>query len=135
MKKFFAFACAFAQAYILMPLSAKAAYDFDTGGLSGANNALTQVGTNANLTTAGSLPTLIGEGISVFLGILGLFFLVLVIWAGFLYINSKGNTENTKKAIGMLTNAVIGMVIVIAAYAIANYVLGALSSVSGQTIS
>jgi hypothetical protein len=117
-----------------MPLAAKAAYNFDGGGLTAANNALGQVGSNANLTNASDLPTLIGTGISVFLGILGLFFLILVIWAGFQYINSKGDPAKTKTAIGMLTNAVIGMVIVIAAYAIANFVLGALSEVSGQTI-
>lgn len=135
MTKIFVLVYTVVQAYIFFPLAARAAYDFGGGGLSAANDALTQVGSNANLSSASDLPSLLGTGISVFLGILGLFFLILVVWAGFMYLNSKGDKEKAKKAMDMLINAVIGMVIIIAAYAIANFVLGALSEVSQQTIS
>lgn len=134
MTKLFASIFALIQAYVFLPLAARAAYDFGDGGLTAANNALNQVASSANLSTASDLPSLVGTGISVFLGILGLFFLILVVWAGFMYLNSKGDKEKAKKAMDMLTNAVIGMVIIIAAYAIANFVLGALAEVSGQTV-
>ncbi|MFH1253647.1 MAG: hypothetical protein V1664_04980 [Candidatus Uhrbacteria bacterium] len=135
MTKLLISACALAQAYILFPLTTKAAYIFGDG-LTGANTSLTEVGSEAGMAAGDDLPTIVGRGINVFLTILGLFFLVLVVWAGFQYINSKGQAEKTKKAMDMLTNAVIGMVIIIAAYAIANFVLGALSEVgTGAAIS
>ncbi|MEA1963081.1 MAG: hypothetical protein U9M94_02455 [Patescibacteria group bacterium] len=63
------------------------------------------------------------SGVVIFLGILGLFFTVLIILAGFRWMNSRGNEEEVKKAKDQLKGAIIGMIIVIAAYAIAQFMI------------
>ena len=64
------------------------------------------------------LPSIISVIIKSILGFLGLIFLVLTIMAGFKWMMSQGNEDEIKKAKGSLTNAIIGLVIVLAAYAI-----------------
>ena len=101
---------------------------------SGLTNASTSVGTSANaasLNTATSLPQMVGKGVGVLLGVLGIAFVVMVVYAGFLYLTAQGEETNVKKAKKMLTQAVIGMVIVVSAYAISSYVIAALSNISG----
>jgi hypothetical protein len=60
---------------------------------------------------------------------LGIVFLVLVVYAGFLYLTDQGAGEKAKKAMKLLTTAVIGIIIIVAAYAISNYVIGAMVAV------
>jgi hypothetical protein len=62
--------------------------------------------------------------IKVFLGLLGIIFLTLIVFAGFRWMNSHGNEEEIKKAKDQLAMAVIGLVIILAAYSIANFVTG-----------
>ena len=117
----------FAQVYLLMPLAAKA--ETTTSGVySGLDTSTvnTIAGTGA---TGTSLTTVIGNGINVLLGLLGIVFLVLVVYAGFLYLTDQGAGEKAKKAMKLLTTAVIGIVIIVAAYAISNYVIGAMVAV------
>lgn len=65
-----------------------------------------------------SLSSIISVLIQVVLGFLGIIFLVLTIMAGFKWMTSNGNEDTIKKAKGSLVNSIIGLVIVIAAYAI-----------------
>lgn len=65
-----------------------------------------------------SLTSIISILIKSVLSFLGVIFLVLTIKAGFKWMMSEGNEDEIKKAKGSLTNAVIGLVIVLAAYAI-----------------
>lgn len=82
-------------------------------------------------TTAGlsdtDLPTLIGNIINIFLGVLGVVLLVLVIYAGFLWMTAQGDAEQTKKARDIIINAVIGLIIILSAYAITAFVINALT--------
>ncbi len=56
--------------------------------------------------------------INYILGAAGLVAVVYLIIGGFNYITSGGNEETTKKAVRTLLNAVIGLVVIFAAYAI-----------------
>lgn len=125
---------AFGQVYLLFPLAvaadgeAKPPYE----GLSGAKTGLQDAtGISGGLSDAGSLTTLIANGINVVLGVLGILFLIFVIYAGFLYLTDQGEGKKAEKAKKLLLTAVIGLVLIIAAFAISNYVIGALSSVAG----
>ncbi|MCK5319967.1 hypothetical protein KAJ61_01100 [Candidatus Parcubacteria bacterium] len=69
------------------------------------------------------LRDIVVSGVVIFLGLLGLFFTVLIILAGFRWMNSRGNEEEITKAKSQLKGAIIGMIIVIAAYAIAQFVI------------
>ena len=98
-------------------------------GLTNASGALTNSQTSSSLTGATSIPVMIGKGIGVFLGLLGILFVVLVVYAGFLYLTSNGEETNVKKAKKLLTQAVIGMVITVSAYAISGYAIAALTKI------
>ncbi|MFA6521009.1 MAG: hypothetical protein WCT53_01325 [Candidatus Gracilibacteria bacterium] len=62
------------------------------------------------------------------LGFLGLLTVVMVIYGGFLYVSSAGNEENVGKAKKILLYAAIGIVVIIASFAIVNTLLGAAST-------
>lgn len=88
---------------------------------------LEETGKNAGFPTGGTganLITLIGQFINAILGLLGVVFLILMIYAGVLYMTSAGNPESTKKALAIITNSIIGLVIIMASYAITTFVIG-----------
>ncbi|HTM68498.1 MAG TPA: hypothetical protein VL426_04305 [Candidatus Binatia bacterium] len=78
--------------------------------------------------TSKPLPQLVGSFIAAALGLLGVVLVVLVVYAGFIWMTAQGNEEKIKKAKGMITSAVVGMIIIFAAYAITNFVVDALST-------
>lgn len=63
--------------------------------------------------------------INFFLTFLGLLAVVMVIYGGFLYVSSGGNDESTGKAKKILLYAVVGIIIIIASFALVNTILGA----------
>src|SRR5574344_327101 len=65
-----------------------------------------------------SLSNILSVLISSILGFLGIIFLFLTIAAGFKWMSARGNEEEVKKAKSSMKNAIIGLLIVIAAYAI-----------------
>jgi len=105
-----------------LPLAARAQ-------LSEAQSDLTDIGTALGGTQS-DLPTLVGAIINVLLSVLGIVFVILVVYAGFLYLTSQGETKNVDKAKKLLTQSVIGLVIIVAAYAISSFVIDALVTVS-----
>ncbi len=94
--------------------------------LSQAQTDLADVGDGIGADADTELPELVGNLIAVLLSVLGIIFVVLVVYAGFLYLTSQGEADKVKKAKALLTQAVIGLVIIIAAYAIADFVIDSL---------
>lgn len=79
-------------------------------------------------------PRLVMVGIiNVFLGVLGIVFVVLIIYAGYLWMTSAGSEEKTRKAKNILTNSAIGLAIILSAWAITRFVLCGLVSSSAGT--
>lgn len=101
--------------------NALAAPEFDPGG-----NLQTATGLGAN-----DPQTIAITIINVILGLLSLFVLVMILFAGFMWMFSAGNSEKVNKARGILVNAIIGLAIVLASYGIANYVFGVITSGTG----
>ena len=118
----------FVVGIVLNPLvvSAEEAYK----GIGGSTKSLEAVGKVAG--GPKDLPTTVGNLINVLLGTLGIIFVILVIYAGILYMTASGDDTKVKKAKTLLTQAVIGMIILVSAYAIASFVL---SQIQGATIS
>ncbi|MDA0208235.1 MAG: hypothetical protein O3B64_02395 [bacterium] len=75
-----------------------------------------------------SLEETIGTVISILLGLLGIVFLVMVIYAGFLWATAGGSDDNIKKAKKLLLNGVVGIIIMLSAYAITQFVLSSLTT-------
>lgn len=74
----------------------------------------------------------LGMLINVLLGLLGIIFLVLTIYAGFLWMTAGGDEKKVAKAKGIIITAVIGLVILLSAYAISTFVLEQLISATGS---
>lgn len=68
------------------------------------------------------LPTVIGNLVGVVLSFLGIIFLVLIIYGGFLWMTAHGNEEQVKKARNIVLSAVIGLVVILSAYAITYFI-------------
>lgn len=99
-----------------------AAIDTVVGGLE-------TTGETAGFDSEQGLIDLIPGAINVLLGFLGILAFGFIVYAGVLYLISQGGKEQVEKAKKILTYSVIGMVVIIAAYAITNYLLGALTQI------
>jgi len=64
--------------------------------------------------------------INVALGLLGIVAVVIILLGGFKWMTAMGNDDAIKKAKQLLIAGVIGLVIILTAYAIATFVLGSL---------
>lgn len=60
--------------------------------------------------------------INMMLGLLGLIFIILLIYAGFIYMTAQGDEKKVTKAKDTIKNSVIGVIIILFAYIISNAV-------------
>ena len=65
----------------------------------------------------------IGEIIQGAIVVVGVVFGILIVYGGYLWMVARGNEEIVKKSIGILKTAIIGFIIVVAAYAITTFVV------------
>lgn len=75
------------------------------------------------LSSTVTIPELVSDIIRVVLGLLGIIFLSLIIYAGFMWMTAAGNDDHIAKAKKIMTAAIIGLAIVLAAYAITYFVI------------
>jgi hypothetical protein len=117
---------AFALTFLtLAPFGARAAFDV---GSSGLNESAGEDGAGFD-TSTGNIALFIGSRIiQPVLGILGLLFLVLTIYAGILWMTAQGDPKQVQKAKDILVSAVIGVVIIVAAYALTTAVFNGLTT-------
>ncbi|MFZ5364641.1 MAG: Mbov_0395 family pilin-like conjugal transfer protein [Patescibacteria group bacterium] len=88
---------------------------------------LGEVGTGlGEFATTKSLPATIGTIIKIVLGFLGVVLLIVIIYGGWLWMTAGGDEDQTKKAKSWIVNGIIGLIIILLAYAITNYVVGEL---------
>lgn len=78
----------------------------------------------ATLKVTKTLPQLIGYFINILLGLLGLVLLVIVVYAGILWMTAGGNPKQVEKARDWMINGAIGLVICALAFAISNFIVG-----------
>lgn len=90
----------------------------------------TDVGKNAGIASERSFEQIIGQIINVALSFLGIFFLGLMLYGGFRWMNAQGDDAEVKKAKDIIRNAIIGLVVIVAAFAISNFVLSSLVNVT-----
>jgi len=69
------------------------------------------------------LTALIGNIIRAAFSVVGVVFFILLLYGGFLWMTAGGNEEKVKKAKSLMVNSVIGLLIIIAAYAISEFVI------------
>lgn len=98
----------------------------DTVGATGLGDAfgknLTDAATEAQYNTT-DVQTIVAIVIRSILGLLGVIFLVLMIYGGFLWMTAKGNEQQVEKAKNLITAAIIGVIIVLSSYAISVFII------------
>lgn len=70
-----------------------------------------------------ALVLLVVEIIRIFLGFLAILLVILIIYGGYLWMTAAGNEQRVEEAQNVIRRAVIGVVIILAAAVITNYVL------------
>lgn len=92
-----------------------------------ASNALGKMGGFAGQIgyskTPRSLPEIIGSIIKGLLGLAGTLLVVLIIYAGWLWMSSRGEEDKIEQSKNILKSAIIGLAIIILAFAITSFVL------------
>jgi uncharacterized iron-regulated membrane protein len=84
-------------------------------------------GSQADAEKAGNLTTLIGSLVKSAIGLLGIVFLILIVYAGYLWMTARGDEKVVTKAKDTLQRAIIGLIIVVAAYAITTFLFTRIS--------
>lgn len=69
------------------------------------------------------LPIIVGDIIGVVLTLLGVIFLALFVYAGILWMIAAGNEDKVTRSKDTMRRAVIGLIIVVASYAISQFVV------------
>ncbi|PIR03716.1 MAG: hypothetical protein COV59_04565 [Candidatus Magasanikbacteria bacterium CG11_big_fil_rev_8_21_14_0_20_39_34] len=90
----------------------------------------------AGLTNAAGgtdIPTILGNIIGTALSLVSILFFILMIYGGFLWMTAHGKSEQTTKALDTIIAAVIGIVIVMGAYALTNFVFNNVVGGGGTT--
>lgn len=84
-------------------------------------------------TEAPSVTTIIAGLLNAILAVTGVVFLIMIVYAGIMYVMSGGEEEKVKKAKRLLTYSLIGIVLIASSYAISLFVFQALGTALGGT--
>ena len=112
---------------VALPNAIAWAADTSTDVGSSIQGNLNQVQTTARFNKT-DLPLFIAQVIQLILSLLGVVFLLLIVYAGFQWMTSRGESGVVKKAKDLLTEAVIGLIIILSANTIAFFVIRALQT-------
>jgi len=115
----------FSLAILTLALTPALALDLDEGGYLGIVESEAEYGNP-------DLANVIGRVIKVILGFLGLILLILFIYAGFLWMTSGGDEEKISTAKKIMGAAVIGLLIIVIAYAITNFIVDRIGEVAEE---
>ncbi|MFH1661947.1 MAG: pilin [Candidatus Falkowbacteria bacterium] len=93
-------------------------------GMSGADSIGEAFGETAG--TPRDVRTIVGNVIKVFLTFIGIIFVILILLAGYKWMTSQGNENTIGEAKSQIKSSIIGLAIIISAYAITTFVAIAL---------
>ena len=118
---------------LTMPLLALNVQAQDSG--KDAFKSLENTASEAKITSTLTVQEIVGRIINLALGFLGVIFLVLVIYGGFLWMTASGNEEKVKKGRDLIIHATIGLAIILSAFLLTNFVVFKLADVATTTSS
>jgi len=84
---------------------------------------ITDSGIGSSLGGTTDIKIVIGNIITFLLGLLGIVLVILIIYAGFVWMTAGGDSAKVDTAKGLIKNAIIGIIIIIAAYGISVFVI------------
>lgn len=98
----------------------------------GAKNQTSAFMHTSGLQSSARADNIIGSIIKTVLSLLGIIFLILMIFSGYQWMTAGGNEDQVSQAKSRIKNAVIGVIIVIMAYAITAFIFRNLPGGSSQ---
>ncbi len=120
------------MALVALPVGAQGFDPSSGNALSGLE--ATNLGNGQGAAQAGSqLPILIGRIIRTILGLLGIIFLVLMVYAGFLWMTARGESDPVDKAKDIIKQSIIGLIIIFLAYALTGFIINAVVRATSGT--
>ncbi|MBI5732118.1 MAG: hypothetical protein HY982_02035 [Candidatus Magasanikbacteria bacterium] len=90
--------------------------------LQGAESRLSKIGSAYGPSASKTMEQRVGDIIRIALILVGVIFLLLTVYGGYIWMLAREDESEAKKAKDIITRAVIGLVIVLAAYAITYFV-------------
>ncbi|MBI4713887.1 Ig-like domain-containing protein [Candidatus Uhrbacteria bacterium] len=84
--------------------------------------------------TGPSIQLIIARLIRTFVSFVGIIAVVMIVYAGFLYMTAVGNTKRIETAKKILQQAIVGLIIVLASFGIVQFIIGKLVETSGGGI-
>ncbi len=91
-------------------------------GLGSADDNLKNVQQGIGGNVESDISVIVGNIIKVALSMIGLVFLILTVYAGYLWMTARGNDEMVSKAKEIFKSSIMGLFIVVSAYAITIFV-------------
>lgn len=85
----------------------------------------------AGLNKSVTIGQVVGNLIKIALSLLAIIFIVLLVYAGFQWMTAEGNEDKVTKAKETIVRAIIGLVIIIAAYSITYFVFQNVNKAAG----
>ncbi len=109
--------------FILWPNFVSAQTQSETG--TGLSSALRVVNETAEDTynTGTNLNLALSDIIFAILSLIGIVFVIFIVYAGYLWMTASGNEQKVDKSKEILRQSIIGLVVVVGAYAIAYFVI------------
>lgn len=69
------------------------------------------------------LVTILGHFINIALSFIGVIFVALLIYGGWLWGSSRGNEDQVRQAHDLIRDAIIGIIVIFSAFVISNFVI------------
>lgn len=80
------------------------------------------------------ITTIVSNIIKIVLGLLGIIFVVLIVYAGFRWMTSSGNEDQIDSAKKQIVSAIIGLIIILSAYGITLFIVKAIANATNGSI-
>ncbi len=93
---------------------------------------LQATGARLGYNTQDTVYSIVTKVISISFGLIAILFFALLVYGGLRWMTARGQEEYTTKAKEIITAAILGIIIMIAAYAITTFIFSRLGSVAGQ---
>lgn len=93
----------------------------------GLNATRVQAGLPTTVAGQSNFAGILGAVVAVGLGALGMVFFLIILYSGFNWMTAMGNSEKVDKSKEIIQGAIIGLVLVMAAYAISSFVFTSLA--------
>lgn len=119
---------------IVFGLSTAQAALLSGNALQGLNDNTSAVQESAGYDASATIGSVVAMVIKTFLSLLGVIFVVLLIIAGFNWMTAAGDEEKINKAKDTIKAAIIGLIIIVAAYSITYFVFDNLPGSGGGSL-